>query len=76
MFGMKELNPIVICNDGMELSIQASNTHYCRPRDDIGPYSHVEVGFPTVEPVEFIEYAENSNEPLSTVYGFVPVELV
>ena len=29
--------------DGFEMSVQASRHHYSTPRDDYGPYSHVEV---------------------------------
>jgi hypothetical protein len=33
------------CKDGATLSIQASKSHYCTPRDNKGPYSSIEVGF-------------------------------
>lgn len=38
-------NPVdqVTCADGTKLSVQASRGHYCIPRDDRGPYTHVEV---------------------------------
>ena len=29
------------------MSVQASKTHYCAPRNDKGPYTHVEVGYPS-----------------------------
>lgn len=35
--------PVVVCADGTQLSVQASRYHYCAPRADRGPYTHVEV---------------------------------
>ena len=32
--------------DGTSLSVQVSETHYCSPRNNWGPYYEVEVGFP------------------------------
>ena len=37
---------MVKCNDGFAMSIQASSEHTCTPRDDVGPYRTVEVGYP------------------------------
>lgn len=65
------------CADGFEVSIQASQFHYCTPRDNSGEYWEVELGFPTMEPTkEIIEFAENSTDLTETVYGYVPIELV
>ena len=46
----KHLADSIICADGENLSVQASRTHYCVPRTDQGPYTEVEVGFPSVSP--------------------------
>lgn len=35
--------PHITCADGFTLSVQASATHYCSPRDNEGPYTSVEV---------------------------------
>jgi hypothetical protein len=40
----------ILCADGFEISVQASRTHYCEPREDHGPWSRVECGFPTAMP--------------------------
>jgi hypothetical protein len=42
----------VKCRDGTTLSVQASFTHYCTPRNNEGPYTHVEVWcvYATCEP--------------------------
>ncbi len=65
------------CADGFEVSIQASEFHYCAPRDNSGQYWEVELGFPTMEPTEeIIPFAEDQNDLTGTVYGYVPIELV
>jgi hypothetical protein len=33
----------VVCGNGLRLSVQASTSHDCLPRDMDGPYTHVEV---------------------------------
>ena len=58
------------------VSVQASTGHYCTPKEDQGPYSEVEGGFPSEVPTEFLAYAEDPYNPTSTVYGYVPVGLV
>lgn len=73
---MKKLNPTITCYDGTNLSVQASEFHYSTPRDDFGPYSEIEVGFPTKVPTPFLSYAEDKETPLRTVYPYVPVVLV
>jgi hypothetical protein len=64
------------CADGLELSVQASDTHYCTPRNSVGPWVEVEIGFPSERVEEFMGYADNPDEPTDTVYGYVPVAVV
>jgi hypothetical protein len=52
-FGKREMSngrlsriPRLQFNNGSSLSVQASEYHYCSPKDNTGPYSAVEVGFP------------------------------
>jgi hypothetical protein len=66
----------IICNDGLTLSVQASRFHYCCPRDDNGPWTNVEVGFPSEKCEELMEWAETPEDPTGTVYGYVPIEVV
>ena len=73
---MLSIRDRVVCDDGFFVSVQASKTHYCRPRINSGPYSRVELGFPSEEVLEWMEYAETSEEPTQSVYGWVPVEIV
>jgi len=52
-----KVRPWIICADGFTFSVQASETHYCRPRTNRGPYSAVEVGYPSSRPPrEWKEY--------------------
>lgn len=68
----------IVLNNGGTVSIQASEFHYCIPRNDIGPYSHVEVGFPRdcVISNEMLAFAEDSDRPEHTVYAYTPVAVV
>lgn len=69
--------PHLTCADGVTLSIQASEGHYCTPRVNSGPYTAVEVGFPSVRPSEaMMEYCEDGENPTNTVYGYVPMGVV
>lgn len=60
------------CADGFEVSIQASESHYCKPRGNNGPYTHFELGHPsTFEPL-LAEYAECKGR----IFGYVPFDVV
>lgn len=73
-----ENRPHITCLDGFKMSVQASNFHYCNPREDLmdGEYDEVEIGFPSQKEDLIMEYAECPDEPTDTVYGWVPVEIV
>jgi hypothetical protein len=75
-YKFQEVRPKIRCVSGLEISVQASHLHYCMPRDDNGPYTHVEIGFPTEVIDELLEYAEDRERPTDTVYAYVPIELV
>ena len=66
----------VTLTSGVRMSIQASVAHYCTPRSNTGPYTTVEVGFPTAVFPSLLEYADEPDRPTETVYGYVPVEIV
>jgi len=72
---VKELTPKMRLADGFTMSVQASDGHYCNPRNDIGPYRSVEIGYPSEAEQLIIEYAESPEYPTDTVYGYVPVEI-
>ncbi len=74
---IKKLSKRICCLDGASVSVQASSLHYSTPRSNVGPYTHAEVGFPTVDPdEELLSYAEDKEHPKETVYGFVPLRLI
>jgi len=62
----------VHCRDGYNVSIQAGEGNYCYPRDDYGPYTEVELGFPSCADPMLDSYAENKSDLLETIYGYVP----
>ncbi len=76
----KENAPRLTMANGESLSVQASRTHYCSPREDAGPYSKVEVGFPSVAPpdswAEYFDGDWENEDRTGSVYGYVPIELV
>lgn len=73
--------PLLLAN-GVVLSVQASQYHYCHPRQtapvpDYDFYEAFELGFPTEKlPEEFTEYAGDSDHLTDTVYAYVPKELL
>ena len=72
--------------NGAKLSLATGTSLYCTPRDKSGPYTHVEVGFPTgIIPDSWKEYAEvpwdsETGEPMNwreaDIYAWLPVELL
>ena len=73
------VRPRVVCKDGFNMSVQAGAFAYCTPRRDIGhgeKYLAVEVGFPSGEEEALMPYAEDSDRPCYTVYGYVPMDVV
>ena len=68
--------PHIQCRDGFTMSVQASEFHYCTPKNNIGPWTRVEVGFPSQKEDLLMDYAEDPDHPTETVYGYVPVEIV
>jgi hypothetical protein len=78
VFEHKERTPRLYCMDGTTLSVQAGESNYCSPRDNIGPWTRVEVGFPSKHFPLLDEYKDGgeSDSPTESVYGFVPIEIV
>ena len=69
--------PRLILADGASLSVQASKHSYSSPRDSKGPYTKVEVGFPSQKPPEaWKDFAEDWDNPTNTVYGYIPLTMV
>ena len=70
-YSFLKVRPWIVCNDGFNVSIQASSSHYCSPRDDYGPYYTVEAGYASEEVPEWDDYYDGD-----IIYGNVPVELI
>lgn len=68
------VKPRLRCKDGYTVSVQASEFHYCTPRNNTGPYTKVEVGYPSSEDEELGHYGDDGWG--SDVYAYVPVEVV
>ena len=67
----------VVCADGFSMSVQASETHYCSPRETgAEKYTAVEVGYPNPPEPLLMYLAEDRDAPTMTVYPFVPAQLV
>jgi hypothetical protein len=90
-WSFRPLRPSMVLEDGTILSVQASENHYCEPRENDGPYTMVEIGFPKRivgdEPVhtrveqilidELMEWAEPAGEgKITGVFGYVPVSVL
>lgn len=69
--------PRIVCADGFSFSAQAGPSMYCAPRNNEGPYTHVEIGFPS-SPDELLNDGVllNDGEDSRDVYSQVPVETV
>ena len=68
--------PQIVCADGFSMSVQASHAHYCTPRDSEGPWTAVEVGYPSAKVDAFMPHIDGDGAPTDTVYGYVPLEIV
>jgi hypothetical protein len=78
-YSFAKILPRIECGDGFNVSVQAGELLYSTPREDHGPWSHVEVGYPSERPEPWADwegYAEEADRPTTTVYGYVPLELV
>lgn len=67
----------ITCKDGFSVSIQASEGHYCSPRDSYPDWTTVEMGFPSQAIPEFLEWSESGDaDETQTVWGYVPIEKI
>jgi len=69
----------VECADGFSMSVQAGTANYSTPRSALGPYTAVEVGFPSradylLEP--YFDGDSNTEDMTKGVYAWVPVQVV
>lgn len=65
------IRPLVKCADGFTMSVQASASHYCIPREDGERYySAVEVGYLSETTPEFFKYHTEGGG----VAAYVPID--
>lgn len=76
---LPQVKPLYCADGKLDVSVQASRKHFCTPRTDEGPYTHVEVGFPSIKPpASWAQYCagDYENKACETSYRNVPLELV
>lgn len=71
----------ILLKNGVQLSVQASSTHYCSPRNDVGPWVEVEVGvFNKRSPIRSFGRVERQGkwrDPSGWwLYAYVPLNVV
>jgi hypothetical protein len=65
----------LVCRDGFEMSVQASEHHYCMPRDNAGPWTEFECGFPSKPVPELRDWKEEMEEDApdeDCIFAYVP----
>ena len=74
----KPIRPPIRCYDNFRMSVQASRSHCCIPRDDHGPYSAVEVGYPSQLEELLMPYADGAGAAgmRPTLYVRVPAAVI
>jgi hypothetical protein len=58
--------------DGFNVSVQASECHYCTPRKNAGPYSNVECGYPSELPTAWEAWADEPDTTI-TLFAYIPI---
>ena len=62
--------------DGTTLSVQASESHWCTPKNDIGPYTTAEVHIGRIGTGGGPSDDQNKFEDAPTYYAYVPITLI
>lgn len=71
------VRPRIVCKDGWSISVQATEYAYCTPRrDNDFHYLDVECGYPSSAEDLLMPYAEETDYPTNTVYGYVPIQII
>lgn len=71
-----EKRPRIVCKDGFSISVQGSEYNYSEPRKSAKTFTKMDLGYPSVEEKDINEFAEEAEELTSTVYPYVPFEVV
>ena len=67
--------PALKAADGFTVSVQASEYAYCSPRENSGPYTFVECGYPSQLPSAWAEWA-GEPDTTQTVFAYIPLSVV
>ena len=71
----KPLQKKIICRDGFSFTAQTSDIMYvCSPRDNKGPYTSVEVGYPSWEEPLLTPFQDEGED--SQVFVMVPAQII
>ena len=69
--------PRIELKSGLTMSIQGGKNSYSNPKGNWNTdYTTMEVGFPSEVVQELLQYAKDIDEPLDTVYAYVPVKVL
>lgn len=71
-YPFKDVLPSLKCVDGTTLSVQASENHYSTPRENVGPYTEVEVWCIRATTPIAPQFDYDDSDPS----GYVPIEAV
>lgn len=77
MLRLKTHGSRITFRDGFSVSIKAGSALYCKPRDNHGPYTEVEMGFPSGFDSVLADYIEGYDTPFTqSVFPYVPFRIV
>ena len=68
----QDIRPMLVCNNGTKMSVQASDTHYSTPRNNDGPYRAVEMWCLSGQTIPALGEYGDGEDP----WAFVPVEVI
>jgi hypothetical protein len=79
-YGDRSRYPSITCADGTVVSVQAGFNYYSTPREDHGPYTHVEILTPNGPgvrpPWSWNEYDDHYHDSSFKLFTQVPIGLV
>ena len=74
--GKIRARPKIVCADGFKMSVQGNELTYSIPRKCGTEFQAMEVGFPSEPEPLLMEFAEDPAKPTTTVYCYVPVDVI
>lgn len=68
--------PRIVCREGLSFSMQAADGLFSTPSNNQGPWSAVEIGYPSRSVAAFLPFADDASSPTRTFYREVPLAIV